>query len=177
MLEVRGIDGASDPMAAVGAYLSSLSDAVQSRVLLAGVRAYLRVLRSAAASSSPYADFKSAKNYRMAARLRKRGDVSGYLYVAPPGNVIEAGFGGHYAPVLETEQDGQTMAGVLRWLQRHEPALYAKWMEHRRRPFRFIKTKTRQGTPWVRPAAEGAEGAAAAAFEQAVIDAIGKEVK
>ena len=176
MLEVRGIDGAQDPMESVGSYLSSLSTAVQSRVLLAGVRAYLKVLRAAASASSPFEDFRSVKNYRMASRLRNPGNVTGYLYVAPPGNVIEAGFGGHYAPVLDTDQDGQTMAGVLRWLQRHEPALYSKWMEHRRRPLRYIKIKTRQGTPWVRPAAEGAEGAASAAFEQAVIDAIGKEV-
>lgn len=178
MWEVRGIEGAADPMESARRFMVGLSTAVQSRALLAGARAYLKTLRAGAANASPFGQFRRASDYRMASRLTKKGSVSGYLFSAPPGNVIEAGFAGHTAPLADTVDSdrGNVMAGVSRWLQQHEPALFAQFMKDRRNPPKAMRVKSRAGTPWVIPTAEAAEGSAVAAFEAAVVEFIAKEV-
>lgn len=173
MLEVRGVEGAEDPMEAAQRYLKSVSVSVQSRALVAGTRAYLVTLRRAAMGSAPTATFRVAGGYRMAARSRRPGIATGYLYSAGFGNIIEGGAGGHLAPMDdEIKDDGRVWPGLRRWLSQHAPDLLARLGDKAK----AMKIATRGGQPWVIPVASGAEQAAAEAFLEAVINSVQKEV-
>lgn len=158
-------------LSGVERYLEGASEAVRGRALVAGVRAYLTVLRRAAQDASPYDSFRQAKRYRMAARLGRGGaGIQGYMFAGGQGNILQGGAVEHYAPIGDTinQKTGSVFPGLRQWLARHAPELVARWGPKAE----FAKVAARAGRPWVIPAAEAAQGAAEEAFEGAVLDAM-----
>jgi hypothetical protein len=177
MIEVRGIDGTEDPVDGVRKYLEGLSREVQSRALLAGVSAYIKTVQKAAAAGSPFPQFKTMRGYRSGEKITRAGIASGYVYSAAPGNIIESGNIEHFAYIPDTvSKYGNVWPGLGRWMQAHAPDVWAVWKRGRNKIPLYAKTRARAGTPWVIPIHSTVEGAAIAAFEEAVIEYVARRV-
>ena len=165
-----GIDGSSEPMQTEMRYLDNLNASLRRNAIVAGMKSYLSTLRTAAMAAGP-ADYQKASGYRMAAHPTRSGEVVGYLYSQYPGNILEAGAAGHYAPLHDTvHPNGSISPGLLGYLQQHAPEV----LEKCGRTARYIKVRPLPARPWVIPAADRVEGQAEEAFLQAVLDEIGK---